>query len=168
VKVLPGAIDIAFDFRIFVCLDDKRAEEMADQSLAQRAALHEQAEVGEEAEIFVDRHVAVGSAVVLIELLPGLDRAGDLQIGFFLEVELAVKLAREFDFLGLVRETGCAVVQRDHDELGDHEAHHGEQQCGPFAGEACLAGLWLEVLGHSGSLLGLQPVRGGPSCAFRR
>jgi len=57
-EVFPRALDIAFDFRIFVGLDDICAEKVADQLLAQRPALHEQAEVGEKTQIFVDGHVA--------------------------------------------------------------------------------------------------------------
>ena len=35
-------------------------------------------------------------------------------------------------------ETGGAVMQRHHDQLGDDEADHGEQQRGPFAAEGPL------------------------------
>ena len=44
-EVLPDAADIALDFRILVGFDDERAEEMADQLIAQSATLLEQAEV---------------------------------------------------------------------------------------------------------------------------
>ena len=83
---------------------------MADQLLAERAALHEQAKVGEEAEIFVDRHVAETAAVVLVKLLTRLDRAGDLQVGLLLQVELAIKFARELDLLSLVIEPCRPIV----------------------------------------------------------
>jgi hypothetical protein len=56
--------------------------------------------VSEKAEIFVDRHMAEAAAVVLVEFLARLDGAGDLQIGFLLEIELAVELARKLDLLG--------------------------------------------------------------------